>query len=42
VGRLHRPWYDEERPEPFALALQAAKRALDPAGIMNPGALVDP
>jgi len=42
VGRLHRPWYDEERPEPFALALQAAKRALDPAGIMNPGVLVDP
>lgn len=42
VGRLHRPWYDQERPEPFALALRAAKRALDPAGIMNPGVLVDP
>jgi alkyldihydroxyacetonephosphate synthase len=42
VGRLHRPWYDRERPEPFAMALRAAKQALDPAGIMNPGVLVDP
>jgi len=42
VGRDHRPWYDKQRPEPYALALRAAKRALDPAGIMNPGVLVDP
>jgi alkyldihydroxyacetonephosphate synthase len=42
VGRLHRPWYDEERPEPFAEALLGAKRALDPGGILNPGVLVDP
>jgi alkyldihydroxyacetonephosphate synthase len=42
VGRDHRPWYDRQRPELFAEALQAAKRALDPAGIMNPGVLVDP
>ncbi|MCK6530827.1 FAD-binding oxidoreductase [Myxococcota bacterium] len=42
VGRLHRPWYDRERPEPFALALRAAKASLDPAGILNPGVLVDP
>jgi alkyldihydroxyacetonephosphate synthase len=41
VGRDHRPWYDRQRPEPFALALRAAKTALDPAGIMNPGVLVD-
>lgn len=40
VGRDHRPWYDRERPEPFALALRAAKTALDPAGILNPGVLV--
>ena len=32
VGRDHRPWYDRQRPELFAAALRAAKRALDPAG----------
>ena len=42
VGRQHRPWYDQERPEPFAMALRAAKRALDPNWVMNPGVLVDP
>jgi alkyldihydroxyacetonephosphate synthase len=42
VGRDHRPWYDRQRPAPFAAALRAAKAALDPAGVMNPGVLVDP
>lgn len=41
VGRDHRPGYDLQRPEPFALALRAAKRALDPHGILNPGVLLD-
>ncbi|MFF2307255.1 FAD-binding oxidoreductase [Streptomyces sp. NPDC058128] len=41
VGRDHRPGYDRQRPEPFALALRAAKGALDPHGILNPGVLVD-
>ena len=41
VGRLHRPWYDQQRPQPFAEALKAAKRALDPNGVLNPGLLVD-
>jgi alkyldihydroxyacetonephosphate synthase len=41
VGRDHRPWYDRQRPEPFAVALRAAKRAVDPAGILNPGVLLD-
>jgi alkyldihydroxyacetonephosphate synthase len=40
VGRDHRPWYDEERPELFAEALRAAKRTLDPGGILNPGVLL--
>ncbi|MEO8091806.1 MAG: FAD-binding oxidoreductase [bacterium] len=42
VGRDHRPWYDRQRPEPFAQALRAAKLKLDPAGVLNPGVLVDP
>ena len=42
VGRDHRPWYDRQRPEPFAAALRAAKGAVDPAGILNPGVLIDP
>ena len=41
VGRDHRPWYDQQRPEPFAAALRAAKTALDPNQILNPGVLVD-
>ena len=42
VGRDHRPWYDRQRPEPFAEALRAAKARLDPAGVLNPGVLIDP
>ncbi|HET8566901.1 MAG TPA: FAD-binding oxidoreductase [Solirubrobacterales bacterium] len=42
VGRDHRPWYDRQRPAPFAAALRAAKAELDPAGTLNPGVLIDP
>jgi alkyldihydroxyacetonephosphate synthase len=42
VGRDHRPWYDRQRPDPFAAALRGAKAAVDPSGILNPGVLVDP
>jgi alkyldihydroxyacetonephosphate synthase len=42
VGRDHRPWYDEQRPAPFAEALRAAKVALDPANVLNPGVLIEP
>jgi alkyldihydroxyacetonephosphate synthase len=42
VGRDHRPWYDRQRPEPFATALRAAKHGVDPAGVLNPGVLIDP
>ncbi|MBF9070011.1 FAD-binding oxidoreductase [Streptacidiphilus fuscans] len=40
VGRDHRPGYDLQRPAPFALALQAAKDALDPHHVLNPGVLI--
>jgi alkyldihydroxyacetonephosphate synthase len=40
VGRDHRPYYERQRPEPFAAALRAAKAALDPQGLLNPGVLV--
>lgn len=40
VGRDHRPWYDRQRPDPFAAALGAAKRTLDPYGVLNPGVLI--
>ena len=40
VGRDVVPYYERERPDLFARALEAAKRALDPNGVMNPGALL--
>jgi alkyldihydroxyacetonephosphate synthase len=40
VGRDHRPWYDRQRPALFGDALVAAKRRLDPHGILNPGCLL--
>jgi alkyldihydroxyacetonephosphate synthase len=42
VGRDHRPWYDRQRPDRFADVLRAAKAAVDPQGILNPGVLIDP
>jgi alkyldihydroxyacetonephosphate synthase len=42
VGRDHRPGYDREVPPLFRSALAAAKRALDPGGVLNPGVLLDP
>jgi alkyldihydroxyacetonephosphate synthase len=41
VGRVHRPWYDQQRPDPFAAALRAAKSAVDPNWVLNPGILID-
>ena len=41
VGRDHRRWYDLQRPEPFAAALRAAKAAVDPTGLLNPGVILD-
>ncbi|MDQ2622526.1 MAG: FAD-binding oxidoreductase [Actinomycetota bacterium] len=42
VGRDHRPWYDLQRPDAFAVALRGAKSAVDPDGMLNPGVLIDP
>ena len=42
VGRDHRPGYEQQIPPLFRAALTAAKTALDPAGVMNPGVLIDP
>jgi alkyldihydroxyacetonephosphate synthase len=42
VGRDHRPWYDRQRPDPFAQALRGAKAAIDPLATLNPGVLIDP
>jgi alkyldihydroxyacetonephosphate synthase len=42
VGRVHRPWYEKQRPALFGEALRAVKGALDPSGVMNPGVLIEP
>jgi alkyldihydroxyacetonephosphate synthase len=42
VGRDHQRWYARQRPGPFGAALAAAKHALDPAGVLNPGVLLGP
>ena len=42
VGRDHMPWYEAQRPSLFGEAIRAAKNALDPDGILNPGVLVPP
>jgi alkyldihydroxyacetonephosphate synthase len=39
VGRDHRRWYERQRPDPFAEAMRAAKSALDPDWLLNPGVL---
>lgn len=40
VGRDHREWYLREAPDRQVDMLRAAKRAADPRGVMNPGALL--
>ena len=42
VGRMHREGWEVQRPELFADLWQAAKRSVDPNGILNPGVLIDP
>ena len=40
VGRLHRPWYERQRPVPMGDVLRAMKDQLDPTGMLNPGVLI--
>ena len=40
VGRTHRAHARRQRPELFTDALRSVKATLDPAGIMNPGAMI--
>ena len=42
VGRMHRRGWEAQRPALFADLWRAAKRSVDPQGILNPGVLIDP
>ncbi len=39
VGRDHVPWYTRQSPAPFREMLRAAKAAVDPHHLLNPGVL---
>jgi alkyldihydroxyacetonephosphate synthase len=41
MGRTHRRWAEAEIPERFRAAIRAAKRELDPEGLLNPGLWFD-
>jgi alkyldihydroxyacetonephosphate synthase len=40
VGRVHQEWYERETAD-FQASLAAIKDVFDPAGVMNPGVLID-
>ncbi len=40
VGRDHQAWYERQRPPLFGDALAAAKKRLDPKGMLNPGVII--
>jgi alkyldihydroxyacetonephosphate synthase len=39
IGRDHVPWYSRQSPAPFRDMLRAAKAAVDPHHLLNPGVL---
>jgi len=41
VGRVHKPYYLRQVPDPMRRILQASKRELDPQAVLNPGVLFD-
>ena len=41
VGRMHRPYYAQQRPAPYGAVLGAVKASLDPKGLLNPGVLIE-
>ncbi|MEM1176894.1 MAG: FAD-binding oxidoreductase [Acidobacteriota bacterium] len=42
VGRIHREWAEDQRPELFTAALRSVKQTLDPDAVLNPGVLIAP
>lgn len=42
VGRDHRDGYEHQTSALYRQALRASKHAVDPAGLLNPGVLIDP
>jgi alkyldihydroxyacetonephosphate synthase len=42
VGRDHKVGYEQQTSDLYRQTLVATKKSLDPAGILNPGALIDP
>ena len=42
VGRDHKAGYEQQTSDLYRQTLIATKQTLDPAGILNPGALIDP
>ena len=42
VGRDHRSGFEAQTPRLYQSAIRAVKKVADPAGIMNPGVLIDP
>jgi alkyldihydroxyacetonephosphate synthase len=42
VGRDHRDGYERQTSALYRQALRASKHAVDPAGLLNPGVLIDP